>query len=178
MALPDKYVITFTGDGDCMGIGGNHFIHAARRNIDITVIMINNYTYGMTGGQLSPSTPHAIKTKTSPYGNPENPFDAVALAIGAGATFVARETTAAPRSLLKTMEAAVLHKGFSFIDVISQCPTHVGRAMFNSSQPAEIFSFIKSQAVRTPDQPLQQGQFRVGVMHHDPSKPAYNPRYI
>lgn len=174
LALPDKHVMVFSGDGDCLGIGGNHFIHAARRNIDLTVIIVNNLNYGMTGGQLSPSTPHKGKTKTSPYGNPEQPFDAVQLAIGAGATFVARETSAQPRALFKTMEAAVLHKGFSVVDVITQCPTQAGRSLFGTSNPAEILGIIKQYSVRG-NAPLKKGQFRVGILHQDTSRPVYNP---
>ena len=175
LACPEKHVVVFTGDGDCMGIGGNHFIHAARRNIDMTVGMINNLNYGMTGGQLSPTTPYHGTTKTSPNGNPEQPFDAVNLAIGAGASFVARETTTSPRRLLATMEKAVLHKGFSFIDVIAQCPTQAGKSLYGSSVPEDVFNIIKQRAVSRKDQPLEEGQFRVGILHHTPDKPVYNP---
>ena len=175
LCRPDKNVVVISGDGDCMGIGGNHFIHAARRNIDITVVMVNNYTYGMTGGQLSPSSPHNLKTKTSPYGNPEHPFDAVNLAVGAGATFAARETVTNPRALIKTLEAAIRHKGFSFIDVISQCPTQVGRAMFGTADASVIFSMIKERAVRDLRKELNPGQFRVGILHEDNMTPPFVP---
>lgn len=176
LALPDKHVVVFTGDGDGLGIGGNHFIHAARRNVDLTVVMINNLNYGMTGGQLSPATPHGGTTKTSPYGNPEAPFDAARLAIGAGATFVARETTASPRSLLRTMEQAVKHKGFAFIDVITQCPTQAGRPLYGTSDPAAVFAIIRDRAVRGADKSLGDGQFRVGILHHETDRPVYDPR--
>ncbi len=176
LGLPQKHVVVFTGDGDCVGIGGNHFIHAARRNINMTVIMINNYNYGMTGGQLSPATPHKGRTKTSPYGNPEVPFDAARLAMGAGASFVARETTAHPRRLLATMEKAVLHRGFSFIDVISQCPTQAGKALFGSASPSVVFEAIKGRAVANHDAPLEPGQFYTGVLHCDPDQVVFDPR--
>ncbi|MHA1650887.1 MAG: thiamine pyrophosphate-dependent enzyme [Candidatus Helarchaeota archaeon] len=120
-------VIVFTGDGDGAGIGGNHLIHAARRNIDLTVLLLNNYTYGMTGGQVAPTTPHASLTSTSPYGNPERPFDLCKLVEAAGATYVARWTVFQPRALIKSMKEAILHKGFSFIEILSPCPTEYGR---------------------------------------------------
>lgn len=175
LALPEKHVVVFTGDGDCVGIGGNHFIHAARRNIDITVVMINNLNYGMTGGQLSPTTPYQGITKTSPAGNLEQPFDAVNLAIGAGASFVARETTTAPRRLMATLEKAILHKGFAFIDVITQCPTQAGKNLYGSSSPEEVFRMIKQRAVSRKDQPLQEGQFHTGILHLTSETPVFAP---
>ena len=175
IARPDKHLVVFTGDGDCTGIGGNHFIHAARRNLNVTVVMIDNMNYGMTGGQVSPETPHGNMTKTSPYGNVEYPFDPTKLAIGAGATFVARETAAHPRRIIKTLEKAILHQGFSFIDVICQCPTHAGRNFFGSSEPAVIFTEIKNRAVSNQNQPLEPGQFHIGVLYEDTSREPYAP---
>ena len=101
MSDPKRKVIVFTGDGDCLGIGGNHFIHSARRNLDVTVIMVNNEIYAMTGGQVAPTTPYDGKTKTSPYGNKEIPFDGCELAKAAGATYIARWTAAHPKQLSK-----------------------------------------------------------------------------
>ncbi len=175
LAQPEKHMVVFTGDGDCLGIGGNHFIHAARRNLDITVVMVNNYIYGMTGGQVAPTTPRAVSTKTSPYGNVEPPFDAAALAIGAGATFVARHTTAHPRQLKNFLEKAVLHKGFSFLEVMTQCPTQAGRIMYGSGDPSFIFNELKKRAVSKKNQVLQSGEFRVGLLHHDTSREPYTP---
>ncbi|MGB9699424.1 MAG: thiamine pyrophosphate-dependent enzyme [Thermodesulfobacteriota bacterium] len=144
---PRRKVVVFTGDGDGVGIGGNHFIHGARRNIDLTVIMLNNGIYGMTGGQVAPTTPQQGKTQTSPYGNLEYPFDVCELARAAGATYVARWTTAHPYQLLKTIKEGISHEGFSFIEVLSQCPTQAGRYMEGTSDPAELLSIIKKRTV-------------------------------
>jgi len=148
LSADDKKVIVFTGDGDCIGIGGNHFIHAARRNIDITVIMVNNYIYGMTGGQKAPTTPLKAYTKTSPYGNDERPFDSINLAIAAGATYVARWTTFHSQQLETSIKKAINHKGFSFIEVLSQCPTQAGRNIFNERDPWKIMQWFKNKTVK------------------------------
>ncbi|KYH38466.1 MAG: 2-oxoglutarate synthase [Candidatus Bathyarchaeota archaeon B23] len=124
---PHLYTVVFTGDGDGAGIGGNHLIHAARRNIDITVILVNNLSYAMTGGQIAPTTLHGLRTTTSPYGNPEHPFDLVKLAAAAGATYVARWTTYHVVELTRSIKEALRHRGFSFIEVLSQCPTQQRR---------------------------------------------------
>jgi len=126
-ADPDLDVVVFTGDGDCAGIGGNHFIHGIRRNIDLTVIAINNYNYGMTGGQASPTTPHYSHTTTTPYDSFEHPFDLAMLAKGAGAPYVTRWTIAHPLQLLKSIKKGMQVKGFSFIEVLSPCPTSFWR---------------------------------------------------
>lgn len=126
---PELKVIVFTGDGDSAAIGGNHLIHAARRNVDMLVICVNNNNYGMTGGQFSPTTPYKAFTMTSPYGCPEQPFDMCKLNKACGASFVARWTTAHPLQLKKSISKALAKKGFSFIDVISQCPTQFGRRL-------------------------------------------------
>jgi len=127
LADPELSVIVFTGDGDMAGIGGNHFIHAARRNADITVICVNNYIYGMTGGQVSPTTPLGASTTTTPYGNFEEPFDLCKLAIGAGAPFVARWTLGFPHETVDAIEAALRKKGFSFVELLVPCPTGYGK---------------------------------------------------
>ncbi|MBU1711466.1 MAG: 2-oxoacid:ferredoxin oxidoreductase subunit beta [Proteobacteria bacterium] len=124
---PDLKVIVIAGDGDVSGIGGNHLIHAARRNIDLTVIMVNNMIYGMTGGQVAPTTPTGVHTKTTPYGNIEQPFKAADLVLAAGATYVSRWTTYHVFPLLKSMKAAIDKKGFSFVEIVSQCPDNYGR---------------------------------------------------
>jgi len=142
-----RKVVVFTGDGDGVGIGGNHFIHGARRNIDLTVIMLNNGIYGMTGGQVAPTTPQRGKTQTSPYGNLEYPFDVCELARAAGATYVARWTTAHPYQLLKAIKEGINHEGFAFIEVLSQCPTQAGRYMEGTSDPGELLSIIKKRTV-------------------------------
>lgn len=127
LAKPNLKVIVITGDGDALAIGGNHFIHACRRNIDITTILINNRTYGMTGGQFSPATPFMKFGTTAPYGNRERDFEISMLAKAAGAPFVARGTTYHVVQLQKLIEAAIVKKGFSLVEVISQCHTLYGR---------------------------------------------------
>jgi len=124
---PDLKVIVFTGDGDCAAIGGNHFIHAIRRNVDITVIMINNFIYGMTGGQLAPTTPIGSRSTTSPYGNIEPPFDLCELAKVIGAPYVARWTVSHPYRPIKSIKRGIEKKGFAYIEMLTPCPTAYGR---------------------------------------------------
>ncbi|MEM3549488.1 MAG: thiamine pyrophosphate-dependent enzyme [Candidatus Bathyarchaeia archaeon] len=126
---PELKVVVFGGDGDIVGIGLSHFIHAARRNLDILVIMVNNMVYGMTGGQVAPTTPFKAKTTTTPYGSYEEPLDAAMLAATAGANYSARWTTAHQTQLKDAVKKAVEMKGFRFIEVVSQCPTAYGRRM-------------------------------------------------
>ncbi len=127
LTLPDRHVMVISGDGDLSAIGGNHLIHAARRNIGLTVICVNNGIYGMTGGQVAPTTPSGMPTTTTPYGNPERPFDLCRLVEAAGATYVARWTTAQPRFITRSVVQALNHPGFAFVEVISQCPVHFGK---------------------------------------------------
>ncbi|MDP6689410.1 MAG: thiamine pyrophosphate-dependent enzyme [Alphaproteobacteria bacterium] len=127
LANPELTVLTLQGDGDCLAIGGNHFIHAARRNIDITVICFNNFGFGDTGGQLAPTTPKGSLTETSPFGMPEEAFDPCKLAIGAGASFAARSTVAHPVHLTKTLAEAIAWKGFAFVEVLQHCHVLWGR---------------------------------------------------
>lgn len=126
-ANPDLNVIVFTGDGDCAGIGGNHFIHAARRNIDITVILLNNFIYGMTGGQLSPTAPMGSISTTSPYGNIEQAFNICELAKALGAAYVARWPIFYPYQPIKSIKEGIQNRGFSLIELMSPCPTAYGR---------------------------------------------------
>lgn len=176
---PRRKVVVFTGDGDCVGIGGNHFIHAARRNIDLTVIMMNNGIYGMTGGQVAPTTPLRGRTQTSPYGNIEPPFDVCELARAAGATYVARWTTAHPRQLLQAIKEGIGHQGFSFVEVISQCPTQAGRYMEGTSDPGELLAIYKKRAISIdrarglPPQELE-GRIVVGRLHHELGKMEFS----
>jgi len=124
---PYLKVIVVTGDGDCTAIGGNHLIHAARRNIDLTVILINNNIYGMTGGQASPTTPHEAFATTAPYGNIEPDFNVCNLAMGAGASHVARTTAFHTQEMQQQFKDAINHPGFSLVEVISACPVIYGR---------------------------------------------------
>jgi 2-oxoglutarate ferredoxin oxidoreductase subunit beta len=123
LARPEMKVVVFSGEGDLTGIGGNHFIHAARRNMDIVVICNNNFTYGMTGGQVTPTTPHSAISSTTPFGNHEYPFNLPFLADAAGATYIARWTSMHSRNLVQSIEEALSRKGFSFIEIISPCTT-------------------------------------------------------
>jgi len=128
LAQPDLQVIVISGDGDLANIGGNHLIHAARRNIPIKVFCLNNWLFGMTGGQVSSTTPHLARTATTPAGNPERGFDLVALARGAGAPYVARWPVARPAWLQRGIADALAQPAFAFVEVLSTCPTHFGRA--------------------------------------------------
>src|SRR5512143_3589063 len=127
IARPDMKVIAIMGDGDALAIGGNHFIHAARRNIGITAIVVNNAIYGMTGGQHSPTTPIGRRATTAPYGNIEPPFPICELAVAAGANFVARSTVYHAVELDRFIEQAIAKKGFSLVEVSSYCHTTFGR---------------------------------------------------
>lgn len=124
LANPAFKVIVFTGDGDTGSIGGNHFIHACRRNIDVTILCFNNDLYGMTGGQHAPTTPMGEITTTTPYGSTEAAFDLCKLAEIAGAPYVARWTTAHPRQAIKSIVKGVRKKGTAFIEILAQCPVH------------------------------------------------------
>lgn len=123
LANPELTVVVFSGEGDLAGIGGNHLIHAARRNMDLVVICNNNFTYGMTGGQLTPTTPGGATASTTPYGNYEYPFSLPLLMDACGATYIARWTSLHSRNVTQSIEEALLRKGFSFIEIISPCPT-------------------------------------------------------
>lgn len=127
LAKPDMKVIVVMGDGDALAIGGNHFIHAARRNIDLTTLVVNNFTYGLTSGQASPTTPTGAFTTTSRYGHLEQPADIAALAEAAGASFVARSTVYHALELEKLIRRGIEKKGFAVIEAISHCHVHFGR---------------------------------------------------
>jgi len=160
LARPELTVVTITGDGDCLAIGGNHFIHACRRNIDMTVIIYNNSIYGMTGGQHSPTTPEGAFAATIPYGTTEPPFDACKLAEAAGASFVARGTTYHTRELEKLFVAAIKKKGLSVVEVIQQCPTYYGR--YNRMRsPVDMLNWQKENTITvTQAQKLDPEQSR------------------
>lgn len=141
---PALKVIVMMGDGDAVGIGGNHFIHACRRNLDMTAIVVNNSTYGMTGGQTSPTTPVGAKTATASPESFERPFDIGALALGAGASFVARTTSFHARQAEELIKRGMAHKGFSVVELITGCHTNYGRRN-DMADPADI---LRSQKVR------------------------------
>ncbi len=127
MGNPKLKVVVFSGDGDLSAIGGNHLIHAARRNVDLTVFCVNNFTYGMTGGQAGPTTQEGAKASTSPYGSVETPFNLPLLVAAAGATYVARWTVLDLGRLRRSMVEAMAHSGFAFVEIISPCPVYYGR---------------------------------------------------
>jgi 2-oxoglutarate ferredoxin oxidoreductase subunit beta len=159
LANPELKVIVFTGDGDTGAIGGNHFIHACRRNIDVTILCINNGLYGMTGGQVAPTTLTGLKTSTTPYGNTEEHFDLCRLAETAGATYVARWSTAHPRQTLKAIRKGIRKKGTAFIEILSQCPVH------NKRSPVEMMQALKKstrslrKASAADDRAIVVGEF-------------------
>lgn len=166
IANPKLDVVVFTGDGDAAAIGGNHLIHGARRNVDLTVICINNSIYGMTGGQISPTSPLGSFGSTAPYGTTEKPFDLAELVTAAGATYVARWTTVQPVQLSVAIKKGLENKGFSFVEVISQCPTYFGRRNRMRS-PIEMMkrmrdvSVLKKKADKMDERKLE-GKIVVG----------------
>jgi 2-oxoglutarate ferredoxin oxidoreductase subunit beta len=143
---PDKHVVVIAGDGDLAGIGGNHLIHAARRNIGLSVFLINNFIYGMTGGQVSPTTPMGVPTTTSPYNNVEYPFNIAELVAAAGANYVARWSTYHVFPLMESMQNAMKKDGFSFIEIYTQCPTSYGRRI-GWRKGEDFLNYFKEQAV-------------------------------
>ena len=143
---PRLHVIVIMGDGDAVAAGGNHFIHACRRNIDLTALVFNNRIFGMTGGQCSPATPRGEMATTAPAGAIENAFDICSLAASAGATYVARGTTYYARKTEKYIKNALRHKGFSLVEIISQCPTIYGR-LNNMGSPVEMLKWQRDNAI-------------------------------
>lgn len=146
LARPDLHVIVLTGDGDGAAIGGNHLIHAARRNIGLTTIMFNNSIYGMTSGQYSPLTPSGRLATTAPYGNVERNFDMCKLVDAAGANYVARATVAQPRQLSTYIERAITTSGFAFVEAVGNCPTYFGRRN-KMGGPVEMVENLKKAGV-------------------------------
>jgi 2-oxoglutarate ferredoxin oxidoreductase subunit beta len=175
LANPDLEVVVFSGDGDNLSIGGNHFIHAARRNVGIKVIMVNNMLYGMTGGQVAPTTPYGAVTHTTPYKNVETPLDGCELAKTAGATYVARWTTAHARELEIAFREMLLHKGFAYVEVISQCPTYFGRYVLGEDNPSAILTYFLKNSIRVDNlsgNVDRTGKFIIGKML-DITRPTY-----
>lgn len=180
MAKPELNVIALGGDGDMTAIGGNHFIHACRRNINITCLVFNNNIYGMTGGQYSPTTPKGARATTSPYGNSDNQFDIAELAIGAGATFVARSTTYHAVPMEKVIKQAFEHKGFSVVEIMAGCPTGYGRKN-KMAAPAAMIEWQKEVTVNKAQwdkmsDEEKAGKFPIGVLHQE-EKPEFIEAY-
>ncbi|HCB92861.1 MAG TPA: 2-oxoglutarate ferredoxin oxidoreductase subunit beta [Selenomonas sp.] len=170
LANPELNVIVITGDGDCTAIGGNHFIHGCRRNVDLTVVLFNNNIYGMTGGQASPMTPMGRRATTAPYGSVDRPFDACHLAIAAGATYVARSTAFHVTHLTTMIADGLDNKGFSFIEALVQCPTAYGRRNKMGS-PAEMMAWMRDHSVmstawdKLPEDKRVDDRFPIGLLH-------------
>lgn len=180
MARPEMNVILVGGDGDGTAIGGNHFIHACRRNINMTYIIMNNYIYGMTGGQFSPTTPHMHKASTTPYGNPDPNFDIAKLAVGAGATFVARGTAYHANQIDKLIAEAIAHKGMAVVEILDDCPTTYGRRNKFKSV-VEMMNRLKDttvsiKAAEKMDPEKLEGKILTGVLHKE-IRPEYTEEY-
>ena len=180
MANPELTVIVITGDGDSVAIGGNHFIHGARRNIDLTVVVFNNNIYGMTGGQYSPTTPTGEFGTTAPYGIIDQNFDICKLAVAAGATFVGRGSTYHVDQTINLIKRGMNHKGFSVIDCVTQCPTYYGRKN-KKGDAVDMMKWIEKNSVNyktaktmTPEQ--LKGKITVGLMYHE-NRPEYSIEY-
>ena len=177
LAKPGLRVFVFSGDGDLFSIGGNHFIHAARRNIDITVICVNNMNYGMTGGQVSANTPIGARTTTSPYGNTEVPLNLPSLAAACGAVYVARWLSLDVRRLAQSIHDALMKPGFSFVEVIAPCPTAFGRRNRLGSALEMIKLYNENSVIRNgvhPDETvIQEGKKMVLGKFVDIERPTF-----
>ena len=177
---PALNVVAVMGDGDSVTIGGNHFIHAARRNIDVTAIVLNNLNYGMTGGQASGTTPEWSVTSTTSFGNPERDFDICALAATAGANFVARCSPYDGWEMKEIMKRALAKKGFSLVEVVSPCPTHFGRYNEMKETPAMLHWLgeraLPVERFRALPAERQHGHFPVGVLV-ERDEPDFGARY-
>jgi 2-oxoglutarate ferredoxin oxidoreductase subunit beta len=153
LANPELNIVVFSGDGDLASIGGNHLIHAARRNIDMTVICVNNFIYGMTGGQVGPTSPLQVRTTTTPYGNFEPPFNLPYLLAASGASYVARWTIIHLGQLENAIAEAMIRPGFNFIEVISPCPTIYGRLNKKPGGVEHLRYFQQSSIIRNGADP-------------------------
>lgn len=181
LANPDKKVVCVAGDGDAFAIGGNHSIHAARRNVDMTMIVINNFIYGLTNSQTSPTTPQGMWTVTQKVGNVDPTFDTCKLMEAAGATFVARESVTSPKKLEKILKAALEHKGFSYVDVLTNCHVNLGRknkmvAAMETLDWIDTISTPKNKWDALPEEE-KMNIFPTGILHHDVTKDEYCDLY-
>ncbi len=183
MANPDLTIVNVMGDGDGTAIGGNHFIHACRRNIGITAVLMNNNIYGMTGGQASPTTPEGAFASTAPYGAIDPTFDICKLAEGAGATYVARATVAQPAMCEQLLKKAIQHqkKGFAVVELVSFCHTQFGRKN-KRSRPIDNYNYLKDNSVMkakadtmTPEE--LKGKIIIGEFVNIEDAREYTERY-
>ncbi|MFX1572423.1 MAG: thiamine pyrophosphate-dependent enzyme [Promethearchaeota archaeon] len=187
--------IIFSGDGDCLGIGGNHFIHMCRRNLDCVILIFNNSIYGMTGGQGAPTTLYGAESTTTPYKMFENRSDAVKLALAAGASYIARITVAHPRTLMKYFRKALKHKGTSVIEVVTPCVTYFGRRNLNTlgaenrelegekmDNTLKMLDWIRRNSVRINQAKFMTeeelfNKYIIGEFRYDKDKPEYSEEY-
>ena len=181
MANPDKHVICVTGDGDGLAIGGNHTIHGCRRNIDINHIVVNNFIYGLTNSQTSPTTPQGMWTVTMKRGNIDPTFDPCNLAIGAGASFVARESVTEPKKLERLLKNGLSHKGYSFFDIFSNCHINLGRKNKMNSAMANLdwikdITVSKNKFEKLSDEE-KVGKFPTGILKQDENAAEYTDLY-
>lgn len=179
LARPEKLVVVISGDGDALAIGGNHLIHAARRNIGIKMILVNNGIYGMTGGQVSPLTPQKFVTETTPYGNIEPKFMASELLIAARASFVARETIVRVLPLKNVIKKSFQHKGFSVVEVISNCHVNLGRRN-KMKDPIAMNRWIASRSVTKAEYEEiedKEHKYPVGILKEDKERLEYSELY-
>ncbi|HME53206.1 MAG TPA: thiamine pyrophosphate-dependent enzyme [Candidatus Lokiarchaeia archaeon] len=187
LANPAMKPIIFTGDGDCLGIGGNHFIHLCRRNLDCVVLLFNNSIYGMTGGQAAPTTPQGYSSMTTLGKVFERPMDGVKLALAAGATYVARITVAHPRTLMKYMKRAIKHAGTSVIEIMTPCVTYFGRKNVNQEgkrmdSGGILIDWLKAHSVwnnqaKLLSEPELNDKFVLGEFKDDRATPEYAAEY-
>jgi len=177
LSKPELTLLVPMGDGDALAIGGNHFIHAARRNIDITAIVMNNRIYGMTGGQFSPLSGCGIKATTAPFSTIDNDFDVVELATAAGATFVARSTVYHAKESKEILKKAIMHKGFSVVEILSQCPTHFGRKN-KQGDAAQMMENYKNITTKIGSKALEENPELLGRgIFVQKEKPEYCTEY-
>lgn len=181
LANPEKHVIVVTGDGDGLAIGGNHTIHGCRRNIDINHILINNFIYGLTNSQTSPTTPQGFWTVTAQWGNIDPNFDAAKLATAAGATFVGRETVIDPTRIEKMLIEGFKHEGYSFFDIFSNCHINLGRKN-KMGEATQMVKWIDDRTVSkakfdTLSDEEKKGKFPTGILFKDENRIEYCKAY-
>lgn len=172
---PDLTVIALMGDGDCATIGGNHLLHAARRNIGVVAVVANNRNYGMTGGQASATTPVSHRTVTSVFGNPEDEMDLCRVAAAAGGSFVGRATVYHASLAERLISQAFDRQGFSFIEIMSACPVYYGR-MNGFLTPAAMLQYWRDVTVTSTDPGPEPGRIPIGVIVDEP-RPEFTQRY-
>ena len=181
LANPDKHVICVSGDGDGLAIGGNHTIHGCRRNIDINHIVVDNFIYGLTNSQTSPTTPQGMWTVTMKRGNIDPTFDACDLAIGAGASFVARETMLDPKKLERVFVKGLQHNGYSFFDIFSNCHVNLGRKNKMNSAMANLEWIDQITVAKTKYDKMSEeerkGLFPTGILKQDTEAKEYCDMY-